>query len=101
MANGFNTSLNKEAEAIQEEEEKQVQLHNRHKDVDKDKVIIERSPFDTFMSVLASIIRVIVFIVLGALAIIGVLAVILPESRAVLIDLWINTLGEISRYLGG
>lgn len=101
MANRFKASLNQEAESIQREEEQQVKLHRKHKDVDKDKIIIERSPFDTFMSVLGNVIRVLLLIVVGILAVIGILSLIMPDSRNALLDLWINTIGELRRYLGG
>lgn len=100
MANKFKESLNREAEAIQEEEEQQEKLHRKHKDVEKDKVIVERSVFETIMSALGSILRVLLIIAVGAFAVIGILAIIYPEPRSALLDLWINTVGELRRALG-
>ena len=95
MKNKFKPTLNIVADEINEEEEKQVRLHRKHKDVDKDTVIIERGPFDTIASVLLTIVKTLVWVLLVALAAIGLASLLFPETRELLLVRWQEVLAEI------
>ena len=99
MANRFKPGLNKEAEKILKEEEQQEELHRKHKEISRDKVIVERGPWSVIAKVLLWILKAVLLIAVIALVAVGIIALVYPEPRAALIDLWINILGEL--HLGG
>ncbi len=85
MSNKY-SKLIKLIDEEKEFKENQIKLHNKHKDIDKDKVIVEKTNTLKFiLSFLANIIKITSEIILIMLASIGIISLIYKEPREELI----------------
>ena len=73
----------------------QDRLHNKHSDIDENKVIVEKSNTIKFvLSFLRASIKTIATIILVSLATIGIITLIYPEIRAEFIEVILNIFNE-------
>lgn len=73
----------------------QDRLHNKHSDIDENKVIVEKSNTIKFvLSFLRASIKTIAAIILVFLAAIGIITLIYPEIRAEFIEVILNIFNE-------
>ena len=73
----------------------QGRLHNKHSDIDENKVIVEKSNTIKFvLSFLRASIKTIATIILVSLAAIGIITLIYPEIRAEFIEVILNIFNE-------
>ena len=84
----------------QEHKKKQLELKVKHHIDDPDVVIVEKNNMAKFtIKTLISVLRTTANILLVLLAIIGVLALIYPETRAGLLEIWKDTVNNLSHLL--
>lgn len=84
----------------QEYKKKQLELKVKHHIDDPDVVVVEKNNMAKFtIKTLISVLRTTANILLVLLAIIGVLALIYPETRAGLLEIWKDTVNNLSHLL--
>ena len=84
----------------QEQEKKQNELKSKHHIDDPNVVVVEKNNMAKFtIKTLISVLRTTANILLVLLAIIGVLALIYPETRAGLLEIWKDTVNNLSHLL--
>lgn len=83
----------------QEQEKKQNELKSKHH-IDDPNVVVEKSNMAKFtVKTVTTALRTVANILLVLLAIIGILALIYPETRTGLLEIWKDTIDNLSHLL--
>ena len=84
----------------QEQEKKQNELKSKHLIDDPNVVVVEKSNMAKFtVKTVTTALRTVANILLVLLAIIGILALIYPETRTGLLEIWKDTIDNLSHLL--